>query len=242
MIRVSAIAPDGVVEAIESDVYPAAGLQFHPEESVKAVPSSRLLDVFRELDVLCGSGADICVLSNAQCRVEVELTGARIVSWRDGKGQERLFVPEKKLSDGGEWSHGGVPLCWPWFGRKDGMIHGFIRNKRFSVVRRTADELLLRYSLESKEEPSFPYKAFPRPSNGSYRMTDEGLRQMLSLHSSGNSHIILWSPGTVEPCNRNLRPEDMPKFVGCGPAFIKSGGTLVLQSGEAHTISLQMSL
>lgn len=303
--RVSAIAPDGVIEAIESDGYPAAGLQFHPEVSVKADPSSRLLDVFRNLDVLCGSRTGICVLSNTQNRVEVELTGARIVSWRDDKGQERLFMPEKKLSDGGEWSHGGIPLCWPWFGRKDGAIHGFVRNKRFLVVRRTADELLLRYSLAAEEEPSFPHKvdidveirlrdglsvalrthntgaesfdlacgihpyfavsdygklifdgveqapfacvhgmdkAFPRSSSGDFRMTDEVLKQTLSLHSSGNSHIILWSPGTVEPCNRNLRQEDMTRFVGYGPALIKAAGTLVLQPGEVHTMSLQMSL
>ena len=30
--RVSATAPDGVIEAIESDQYPAVGLQFHPEK------------------------------------------------------------------------------------------------------------------------------------------------------------------------------------------------------------------
>lgn len=252
-----------------------------------------------------GEAESHCVLSNEQGRVDVALTGARITSWRDACGRERLFMPEQPLSGGAEWSHGGIPLCWPWFGRKDGVIHGFIRNKRFSVVRRTADELLLRYSLESKEEPSFPYKAdidveiqlkdglsvvlrtrntgdkpfdftcgihpyfavsdygklsfdgiekdsfacvhgmdkaFPRPSNGSYRMTDEGLRQMLSLHSSGNSHIILWSPGTVEPCNRNLRPEDMTKFVGYGPAHTKAAQPLALSPGVTHEISLKMTL
>ena len=64
--RVSAIAPDGVVEAIESDDYPAAGVQFHPEVNVNDDPSSRLLDVFRNLDVLCRSATGIRVQSNAQ--------------------------------------------------------------------------------------------------------------------------------------------------------------------------------
>ena len=272
-----------------------------------------VLTVFLALPVLSQGGfsektrqnADICVLSNAQCRVEVALTGARITSWRDDKGRERLFMPEKPLSGGAEWSHGGIPLCWPWFGRKDGVIHGFIRNKRFSVVRRAADELLLRYSLSADEEPSFPHKAdidveirlkdglsvvlrthntgdapfgftcgihpyfavsdygkllfggvenapfacvhgmdkaFPRPSNGSFRMTDGVLRQTLSLHASGNSHIILWSPGTVEPCNRNLKPEDMTKFVGYGPAHTKAAQPLVLSPDATHEISLKMAL
>jgi len=52
--RVSARAADGVVEAIESDAYPAAGLQFHPEQSVCSDADSRLLEVFCRLDFLCG--------------------------------------------------------------------------------------------------------------------------------------------------------------------------------------------
>ena len=32
--RVTATAPDGVIEAIESEQYPAVGLQFHPEKLV----------------------------------------------------------------------------------------------------------------------------------------------------------------------------------------------------------------
>lgn len=52
--RVSARTADGVVEAIESDDYPAAGVQFHPEQSVEADPASPLLAIFRQLPRLCG--------------------------------------------------------------------------------------------------------------------------------------------------------------------------------------------
>lgn len=249
--------------------------------------------------------ADVCTLSNAEGCVDVALTGARILSWCDTAGNEKLFMPSQPTSDGTEWSHGGIPLCWPWFGRKDGVIHGFIRNKRFSIVSRTKDALLLHYSLAAKEELSFPHdadidvvirlkdglavalrtrnrsdepfgftcgihpyfavrdyarlsfvglekdpfgcvhgmdKAFPRPFDARFQIRDDAQKQTLSLYPAGASHVILWAPGTVEPCNRNLRPEDMTKFVGCGPAHTKVAGPITLHPGESHEISLQMSM
>ena len=58
--RVSAYAPDGVPEAIESDDYPAAGVQFHPETIVARAknPSfdrERLIAIFKRLDELVGA-------------------------------------------------------------------------------------------------------------------------------------------------------------------------------------------
>lgn len=53
--RVSARSADGIVEAIESDSYPAAGVQFHPEMNVKADPSNRFVALFRALPSLCGA-------------------------------------------------------------------------------------------------------------------------------------------------------------------------------------------
>lgn len=52
--RVSAVAADGTVEAIESDSYPAAGVQFHPEENVAREKDSCLLEVFRKIGCLSG--------------------------------------------------------------------------------------------------------------------------------------------------------------------------------------------
>ena len=242
-----------------------------------------------------------CVISNALGRVEVSLKGARVMSWRDATGVELLFMPEKESSEGAEWSHGGIPLCWPWFGRRDGLIHGFIRTKRFTVVRRNEDGVLLRYSLSEREEPSFPHaaeieveiklskrlsvvlrtrnqgkepfdftcgihpyvavtdyrcltftgvdtttfdcvcgmdKAFPRSCEGRFGVTDKASKRTLLMSAVGNSHVILWSPGTAEPANRNLRPEDMVKFIGYGPAITKVAGAIHLSPGMMHELAM----
>ena len=57
--RIAAYAPDGVPEAIECDVYPAAGLQFHPESILAAAGDprfdrERLSRIFARLDELLG--------------------------------------------------------------------------------------------------------------------------------------------------------------------------------------------
>ena len=52
--RVVARAPDGVVEAIEGDDYPAFAFQFHPETMARH--DGRFLNLFRHLPELTGAG------------------------------------------------------------------------------------------------------------------------------------------------------------------------------------------
>lgn len=56
-IRVSARAADGVVEAIESDDYPLAAVQFHPEKDHRDCPVGTLRAVFENLGRLTDSRA-----------------------------------------------------------------------------------------------------------------------------------------------------------------------------------------
>ncbi len=50
--RIAARAPDGVVEAIESDDYPAVAVQFHPERMRKGNGKSVLARIFANADIL----------------------------------------------------------------------------------------------------------------------------------------------------------------------------------------------
>ena len=52
--RVTATAHDGVIEAIESEQYPAVGLQFHPEKLVCDENRPLFLRIFRNLSNLLG--------------------------------------------------------------------------------------------------------------------------------------------------------------------------------------------
>ena len=91
---------------------------------------------------LCGcnsaktsSDARIVTLENPYGRVAIDLVGARILSWRMAD-KEMFFMPSNPQSPDGDWSHGGLSICWPWFGKKGtaaSSIHGFARNKTFTM-------------------------------------------------------------------------------------------------------------
>eukprot|EP00697_Spironema_sp_BW2_P004686 gnl/Spiro4/16361_TR8781_c0_g1_i1.p1 gnl/Spiro4/16361_TR8781_c0_g1~~gnl/Spiro4/16361_TR8781_c0_g1_i1.p1 ORF type:complete len:333 (+),score=39.25 gnl/Spiro4/16361_TR8781_c0_g1_i1:64-999(+) len=61
--------------------------------------------------------------------------GATLVSYRS-HGSEILFVSEKSFFQPPKAIRGGVPICFPWFGPRDGAPqHGFARNVLWSPVR-----------------------------------------------------------------------------------------------------------
>lgn len=78
-------------------------------------------------------------------RVYVRYDGATVTSWKPEslKGREVFFMPEK--TPWGKEVHGGLPICWPWFGRQDGRpIHGLVRYMKWRFVKRIGkDEVLL---------------------------------------------------------------------------------------------------
>lgn len=45
--------------------------------------------------------------------VEILLYGATIISWKDAKGGEKLWLSEKAVTDGSKAVRGGIPLVFP---------------------------------------------------------------------------------------------------------------------------------
>ena len=55
-------------------------------------------------------------LENEYGAASVDTAGARVVSWVPWGGEEVLFMPPRPDGRTGEWRHGGIPVCFPWFG------------------------------------------------------------------------------------------------------------------------------
>jgi D-hexose-6-phosphate mutarotase len=108
----------------------------------------------------------LAILSSPRGTATVALLGAQALSWCPANGGEALFWPSAPLSPPapGEEIHGGIPVCWPWFGRmgpQGSRPHGLARYCRFAVEKTsaTAGRTELRMSLVPPPGglPGFPH-------------------------------------------------------------------------------------
>lgn len=77
------------------------------------------------------------VLSNKFGKVTVSRFAAQITSYVPAGGTEVFFFPEQKDFSKFFKMHGGVPVCWPWFGANSEPLdspHGIARYKDWKVV------------------------------------------------------------------------------------------------------------
>ncbi|CAA6665907.1 unnamed protein product [Spirodela intermedia] len=59
---------------------------------------------------------------------------ARVISWRNGRGEELLFTSSKAIFRPPKAIRGGIPLCFPQFGNCGSLEqHGFARNRMWVV-------------------------------------------------------------------------------------------------------------
>jgi len=90
------------------------------------------------------NGMDMMELSNKFGSVTLSLKGAQIRSYRPaGMKEDLLFAPKTMAIDGTRHVHGGIPVCWPWFGRNGepgSVSHGFARTSLFEVRKQAETE------------------------------------------------------------------------------------------------------
>ena len=79
-------------------------------------------------------------------------------------------------------------------------------------------------------------KAFKRLT-GDFGFKDAASGREFKLNASGNTGLVVWTPGTVEPANRNLAKDDCPKFIVIGPSSRPAEGVVTIKPGESHELS-----
>jgi glucose-6-phosphate 1-epimerase len=78
------------------------------------------------------------LLSSEGASATVYLQGAHVASWQPaGQTSSVLFVSSKSAFKSGAAIRGGVPICTPWFGprqgRSDSPAHGFARTRNWTL-------------------------------------------------------------------------------------------------------------
>ena len=105
-------------------------------------------------------------LAAPQGTATMALLGAQVMSWCPAAGSEVLFWPSTPLPPPppGEEIHGGIPVCWPWFGRMgppDSLPHGLARYCLFALEKTSATgertDILMSLSPPPEGFPAFPH-------------------------------------------------------------------------------------
>ena len=87
----------------------------------------------------------------ATCTVETE--GARILSFKPSDGEEAIWNADPIQLTAPKWAHGGIPVCWPWFGVNGKVdIHGTAWKSPFRVVSNVRENGRARLTLAREEE------------------------------------------------------------------------------------------
>jgi len=88
------------------------------------------------------SGADLPVaeIHTPHASARVALQGAQVLAWQPAGQQPVIWVSKVAVYEPGKGVRGGVPVCWPWFGARDGLpAHGVVRTRVWDVRETTQD-------------------------------------------------------------------------------------------------------
>ncbi|MCG9684210.1 D-hexose-6-phosphate mutarotase [Vibrio sp. Isolate23] len=64
----------------------------------------------------------------------IALHGGHVVSFTPADQHDLIWMSEQAIFDGKTALRGGIPVCWPWFGRIAAPAHGFARTAEWELV------------------------------------------------------------------------------------------------------------
>lgn len=70
----------------------------------------------------------------------ISLFGGHVISFKPEGQEDLIWMSEEAVFDGKAALRGGIPICWPWFGRIAAPAHGFARNSEWTLLEHRENE------------------------------------------------------------------------------------------------------
>ncbi|KAK9804099.1 hypothetical protein WJX73_007409 [Symbiochloris irregularis] len=103
----------------------------------------------------------VTVKSQTGATAQIYTHGAHLTSWISSSGEELIFVSKKAIFKPPKAIRGGIPVCFPQFGKLGPLgQHGFARNSTFTVSSQTDCSVTLKFrpTPEQLEEAKFAHR------------------------------------------------------------------------------------
>lgn len=84
----------------------------------------------------------------------IALHGGHVVSFKPEGQDDLIWMSEQAKFDGKTALRGGIPICWPWFGRLAAPAHGFARTSQWTLIehRESDNGVIVELGLMASEE------------------------------------------------------------------------------------------
>ncbi|CAH0526549.1 D-hexose-6-phosphate mutarotase [Vibrio hippocampi] len=96
----------------------------------------------------------IVVIQHPKASAAIALHGGHVLSFKPVGGQETIWMSKQAIHDGKSALRGGVPICWPWFGRIGSPAHGFARNSEWQIAQHRENDHGVIVSLSLSDSPA----------------------------------------------------------------------------------------
>ncbi len=70
----------------------------------------------------------------------IALHGGHVISFKPQGQEDLIWMSEQAIFDGKAALRGGIPVCWPWFGRIAAPAHGFARTSEWTLLEHRENE------------------------------------------------------------------------------------------------------
>jgi len=113
------------------------------------------------------TGFEYIEIENNSATAKIALQGAHLLHYQQHDTPPLLWLSEKSHLESGKAIRGGIPICWPWFGKhsEDAALpqHGFARTTLFSLLEtketdEDTTELLLQLRSSVETLAFWPYE------------------------------------------------------------------------------------
>ncbi len=96
----------------------------------------------------------VIVINHPKAKGAISLQGAHVLSWQPEGEKPILWLSPESNFKQGVAIRGGIPICWPWFGKAGDPMHGFARNQLWQLIAHDENDecVWLTFSLEDNEQ------------------------------------------------------------------------------------------